>query len=337
MSALPPSDTPTANSGATGARARDRREHPPDLGVIAGVVSPRAAIRLAAAATEMGHDTAPADCGEVPHQCQCIVRRRTAFQAVKEDHQRRLFRRPRHVEPVEVDEILVGRVESLAAVAYPRPRDQDRVDGLRVSAGQPGGGAVAAVSSDSWRARQTRQRDPMGARRLRDRLGNARCERLRCRASPLRSAGPERRAFGERPLRHAQALEFRRDAARKPAAHDACAVGGACRGIVRRRKLVEQLGRNFEIVEAAENRLQLGQGGDVRLALLAREQRREELGGVAQLLCRDACPMPVSGADAMDMPRPPGESVVTLSAAAARSSRAPASGPMPPRRPGRAR
>ena len=56
-SALPPSETPTAQRPAC---ARRRSQDPVDLGAVAGVVGARQAVQLARAAAEMRHHAAPA-------------------------------------------------------------------------------------------------------------------------------------------------------------------------------------------------------------------------------------------------------------------------------------
>src|SRR6185295_13697542 len=98
----------------------------------------------------------------------------------------------------------------------------------------------------------------------------------------------------------AQSLELGRDAAGKPPAYDAGCMRGAGRTVRPRRKLIEQLAGDFEIVETTEHGLQLGQCSDVRLGALAGKQRREEFGRVAQLFRGDTGAMPVRSADAVD-------------------------------------
>jgi hypothetical protein len=95
----------------------------------------RPTIQLAAAATEVRHDAAPADRAQMRHQRQRVVRTRIAFEAVEEHDQRRIVHWLRRFKPVEVDEVAVGCIDSLPPVGDLRPPEQRRIDRLRVSSG----------------------------------------------------------------------------------------------------------------------------------------------------------------------------------------------------------
>jgi hypothetical protein len=63
----------------------------------------------------------------------------TAFEAVKENKQRRIGRA---VEMIDIDEIAIRRFPAFAAQFERARLDQQRPDGLRMAAGQPGWGNV---------------------------------------------------------------------------------------------------------------------------------------------------------------------------------------------------
>ena len=64
---------------------------------------------------------------------------RTAFEAVEENEQGRIWR---PVEMIDIDEIAIRRFPALAAQFERARLDQQRPDGLRMAAGQPGWGNV---------------------------------------------------------------------------------------------------------------------------------------------------------------------------------------------------
>src|SRR5947207_3417935 len=112
---------------------------------------------------------------------------------------------------------------------------------------------------------------------------------------------PERRALAEGTLRIAQPLQIRRNRGREPATYHAARV---CRAGVRtlpRGELVGELGRDLEIVEPSERRLQLGDRCDVFIGAFSGKQRGEKFGGVAQLLCGHAGPVALRCGDAVYM------------------------------------
>ena len=137
-------------------------QDPVDLVAVAGVVGARQAVGRATAAAKVWHDAAPAAGGGGLHQAARVVRAAASFQAVEEDEERdderdrerrgvrlrhcRLRWRDAHrccarrtggVDPVEFDEVAVGRVPALAPVGGQRRLAGDRKDCLQVAAGQP--------------------------------------------------------------------------------------------------------------------------------------------------------------------------------------------------------
>jgi len=73
---------------------------------------------------------------------------RAAFETVKQRDERAFVVRAAALEPVEVDEVAVGRVPALAAIGNARSRrDERRMQGLQVAARQPGGRAVGSRQS----------------------------------------------------------------------------------------------------------------------------------------------------------------------------------------------
>src|SRR5438477_642694 len=123
----------------------DALEHPCHFRVIARVICARPAIELAAAAAEVRNDAAPADRTEMTHQRSRIMRRRAAFEAVEQYDQRRSTHSGRgRVEPVEIDKVSVGRVDTFAAKRDVVAPHQRRIDCLEMTAGQPRRRAIRA-------------------------------------------------------------------------------------------------------------------------------------------------------------------------------------------------
>ena len=77
------------------------------------MVSARQAIDLTAASSEMRHDAAPTDVGQVREQSTRVMRPRVALETVKQHDDRRIARCGR-IEPIEVPEIAVDRLDALA-------------------------------------------------------------------------------------------------------------------------------------------------------------------------------------------------------------------------------
>ncbi len=121
------------------------RQDPADLLMVAGMVGTRRQVELAGAAAEMGHGKTPAAAMRPVRKCPGIVARRRTLQAMEQDQQRSQGRvdasRCRRIEPVDVDEVAIGRRPALAPViggrAVPGAREQRRPDGLRMTARQP--------------------------------------------------------------------------------------------------------------------------------------------------------------------------------------------------------
>src|SRR5260370_23196116 len=112
---------------------------------------------------------------------------------------------------------------------------------------------------------------------------------------------PERRALAEGTLCVAQSFELRCNRGREPATYHAARVCGAGVCTLPRGELVGELGRDLEIVEPSERRLQLGDRRDVCIGALSVKQRGEKFGRVAQLLCGHAGPVALGRGDAVYM------------------------------------
>ena len=91
-----------------------RVQHRADLGVIAGVIGARQAVELAAASTEMRHDAAPSEIGEMREQGASVMRLRVALEAVEQHDDRRVGRGAR-IEPIEVPEVTIVGFDALPA------------------------------------------------------------------------------------------------------------------------------------------------------------------------------------------------------------------------------
>ena len=118
------------------------RQDPADLFMVARVVGARAAIELAAAASEVRHHEGQPARPRHAGESLGIVAARGAFESVEQHQQRRAGRGAGH-QPVEVEKISIRRVQPLAA---PRGAVKDRTsslqgrpDGLQIAAGQPPG------------------------------------------------------------------------------------------------------------------------------------------------------------------------------------------------------
>src|ERR1700757_1310594 len=85
------------------------------------------------------------------------------------------------------------------------------------------------------------------------------------------SAFPERRALAESALRVAQPFEFVRRSGGQPTAHDPAGVGGARVDAFPRCHIVGELGRDLEVVEPPQRRLQPGERSYVGLGTLGRK------------------------------------------------------------------
>ena len=124
------------------------------------------AVRFPAAAAKMRHDTAPLQRAHALHQRRRVMRRYAAFQAMKEDHERRRCAGGAF-QPVEVDEVAVRRIDALPPIRKHRPAQERGVDALGVSAGQPrrrpvltGGGTQISKGARCglrWRRRAMKQ------------------------------------------------------------------------------------------------------------------------------------------------------------------------------------
>jgi hypothetical protein len=116
----------------------DRRQHPANFDIVAGVVSARQLVQLTAAAAKVRHHATPADRLQVAHQGARVVRRRVALESVKENDQwRRARLRRRCIEPVEIDEIAVESFQPLATQRRSSSLEQRRIDRLRMGSREP--------------------------------------------------------------------------------------------------------------------------------------------------------------------------------------------------------
>src|SRR5437867_2992828 len=103
---------------------------------VAGVIKARPPVGLAAARPEVQRDGAPARRARERQQAADVVRVAGALEAVEHQEQRRAGRRAR-VEPVEVDEVTVGRDDPLAPGRHAVPARERAPHGLRVAVTQP--------------------------------------------------------------------------------------------------------------------------------------------------------------------------------------------------------
>ena len=112
----------------------------------------------------MGNGNAPAGARECRREYARIVARRAAFEAV-EKHER-----PAAAGEVNVDEVAVGRLPTLAHERHARPRPQCRRDGLQVAdqcsvLGGASGAAACSFSAGAGDAWCTIMRQPAAVRR----------------------------------------------------------------------------------------------------------------------------------------------------------------------------
>ena len=105
-------------------------------------------IRLAAASAEMRHDATPAKDLQMLHERCRIMRSRIAFETMKQHDERRIGGRATgRIEPVEIDEITVGRVDALTTIRDVRTTtQQERINRLRVSADEPAWREVCPIT-----------------------------------------------------------------------------------------------------------------------------------------------------------------------------------------------
>jgi hypothetical protein len=155
------------------------REHPADFLVVARVVGARREVDLARAAAKVRHREAPATACRLGRERLRVVARRRAFEAMKENQQRRCAV---VALPVDVDEVAVGRRPAGSLERRLRRRQKRGVDRLQVAAGQPpgcgivfqcrvfgalsrgpaAGGSACAGAGEAW---CTIMRQPAGVRR----------------------------------------------------------------------------------------------------------------------------------------------------------------------------
>ena len=122
----------------------DRGQHGRDFRMVARVIRTRQPVGLAAATTEMRNDAQRVAARQCIEQRARIQRRRSAFEAV-EQHDARRGRGRGRVEPVEVPEVAIGRLDALTPQRHVRSSQAVWPDRLRVTAGEP---AWRAVGSD---------------------------------------------------------------------------------------------------------------------------------------------------------------------------------------------
>jgi hypothetical protein len=107
------------------------------------VVEVRLAIRLAAGAAVVPDQHVPTRVAKRARQTAHIGTLRIAFHAEGDDEQGRSGRRPLRLRPIEVQEVAIGRVDTLAPVGRRRRGPEGPQYGLQVRIAQEEGSAVA--------------------------------------------------------------------------------------------------------------------------------------------------------------------------------------------------